>query len=177
VTIRPRTKLLNSAVRPDPKIVEYLQREFGREILTKSPWKVVPKNKKLKLHELITLFRYHYWRTWEKDYAANQETFSRWPVRREVHQGLLADFKNILVRYGFDGYGNPKDDNGIVVFSGDRVTLAEVLGELPEREHQELLASDFRRLKDIEQLRSLLKSHGLERAKKLAAQVRSPLGS
>lgn len=57
VAIRPGTRLLNSALPPDGKIVDYLQKEFGREILRKTPWKVLPKNKKLKLRELISLFR------------------------------------------------------------------------------------------------------------------------
>ena len=34
-------------------------------------WQVLPKNKRLKQHESINLFRYHYWRAWEKEYKQN----------------------------------------------------------------------------------------------------------
>ena len=115
VEILHGTKLLNSALSPDSKIVDYLQREFGREILRKPPWNVLPRNKKLKLRELVSLFRYHYCHTWEKEYSRDRCGLSRWPRRREFHSRLLDDFRKILIRYGFHGYGNPEDDNGIGV--------------------------------------------------------------
>ena len=67
VGVRPGTKLLNTAIPPDDKTIDYLQREFGRDILRKPAWKILPKNKKLKLGELVNLFRYHYGEYWEKN--------------------------------------------------------------------------------------------------------------
>lgn len=38
--ISPGTRLLNTTVLPDLKTIQYLKREFGHEILRKSPWSV-----------------------------------------------------------------------------------------------------------------------------------------
>jgi hypothetical protein len=173
VAIRPGTKLLNSVLPPDRKILNYLQREFGREILEKAPWKVLPNNKKLKLPELISLFRYHYWHTWKKD-------CSRWPRRRTLHSQLLSDFRKMLIRYGFHGYGNPDDDNGIVVFAEDRLVLQEVVAQFTPEDYWTLEKQEFRQLQDIEKVKEFFRRHGSERAKDLAKQVaaanRSKLG-
>ena len=43
VAMHPGTRLLNLALPPDGKIIGYLQREFGREILSRSPGKLFQK--------------------------------------------------------------------------------------------------------------------------------------
>ena len=128
VSIRPGTRLLNAAIPPDRSCLAYLEKEFGREILNKRPLKVLPKNKKLTLHELVNLFRYHYFHTWERDYGDN---FFNWPRRREMHSELVKDFRKLLIRYGFDGFGNPEDDNGLVVFAEDRLKVNELVADIP----------------------------------------------
>ena len=171
VGIHPGTRLLNSALPPDGKIVDYLQREFGREILRRPPWKVLPKNKKLTLRELISLFRYHYWHTWEKEYSKDRDGMSKWPKRRESHFRLLDDFKNLLIRYGFDGYGNPDDDNGIIVFAEDRLVLKEIVAHIPSADYSTLHEADFRQFRNIGKLKEFFRSHGSCRARELAEQV------
>jgi hypothetical protein len=171
VAIRPGTRFLNTALRPDGKILDYLQREFGREILRKPPWKVLPKNKKLKLGELIALFRYHYWHVWEKEYGTDREDDAKWPRRRELHFWLVDDFRNILIRYGFHGYGNPEDDNGIVVFAGDRLALKEVVAEFSPADYLTLEKGSFRQFRDVGEVKDYFQRHGSRRAKKMAEQV------
>lgn len=150
VGLRSGTRVLNAAVMPDSKVLSYLQREFGREILKKPPWKVVPENKKLRQHELIALFRYHYEKTWERAYG-----FAKWPKQREQHARLVDVFRSLLIRYGFHGYGNPEDDNGIVVFSGDRLVLVEKMGKVPEAYYKEWIQSDFDLLASPEDLQKI----------------------
>jgi hypothetical protein len=50
VTLRAGTRILD-AKEPDPAVLSYLQKEFGREILTQPPWKSLPRNKQLTLEE------------------------------------------------------------------------------------------------------------------------------
>ena len=171
VAIRPATKLFNSALLPDEQVLEYLQREFGREILRKTPWKILPKNKKLTLRELIALFRYHYWHTWQKRYAIDRTGSRRWPRRRHMHSRLLDDFRKMLVRYGFHGFGNPEDDNGIVVFAEDRLLLKELVVAIPSARYSTLWEEDFRSFRDISELKELFQRQGSDRAKELARRI------
>ncbi len=169
VGLRPGTKLLNAALPPDGKLLDSLKREFGREILTKPAWKVLPQNKKLKLRELIALFRHHYQQTWEKDWTQDREGFERWPRQRELHEQLLHHFRSMLIRYGFHGYGNPLDDNGIVVFAGDRLVLRKVVGEFESASWWQSIFSDVSRFRDVRDLRDYFRRNGTQRAKALAA--------
>jgi hypothetical protein len=172
VAVRPGTRLLNAILPPDEKCIDSMCREFGREILRKSPWKVLPKNKKLRLHEVIGLFRYHYRRTWEKDYGRDRDGFMRWPRRQEMHSHRLDDFRSVLIRYGYDGYGNPEDDNGIVVFAAERLSLEEVVAEIPSSEYVfEPFDSRFSQFADLEEVRRLFRRSGSSRAKRLADRV------
>ncbi len=124
VTLKPGTRLLDSTAPPDASVLRYLQREFGRAVLRDSPYKVLPRNKQLKLHELVALFRFHYQGTWEKQYGMS---WSAWPRVRKLHASLLDRFRSMLIRYGFHGYGDPRDENGVVIFSGDCLELVEVV--------------------------------------------------
>jgi len=171
VAVRSGTRLLNTALPPDGKVVDYLQREFGREILRKPPRKVLPRNKKLKLSELINLFRYHYWHTWEKNYGTDRDGFSRWPRRRELHSSLLDGFRSMLIRYDFHGYGNPEDDNGIVIFSEDRLVLKEMVAHIPSADYSSWMMNDLCPVQSIGEVKKFFRSHGSLRAKQLAEQV------
>jgi hypothetical protein len=172
VAVAPSTRLLDATLPPDDKCIDSLRREFGREILRKSPWKVVPRNKKLRRAEVIDLFRYHYRWTWEKDYGRDRDGFRRWPKRQEMHSQRLDDFRSVLVRYGFDGYGNPDDDNGIVVFAAERLSLEEVVAEIPSSEYiLDGLECRFSRFAGLEEARRVFRRSGCDRAKRLADQV------
>jgi hypothetical protein len=167
VAIRRGTRFLNSALPPDGDCIKYLQREFGREILTKSPWKVLPRNKKLTLHELVNLFRYHYSSTWGKENVWD-DNWWRGLKRWEMHCRRLDDFRSMLIRYGFHGYGNPQDDNGIVVFAGDRLMPVEVVAEVPSDASGRYGTVDPAEYADLDQVRSIFRRSGSERAKRLA---------
>jgi hypothetical protein len=163
--------LLLATVAPDAKTIAYLQREFGREILNCAPWKVIPKNKRLTSQELVALFRYHYRHTWKKDYGTDAKWGARWPAERVRHSRLLDNFRSLLVRYGLHGYGHPADDNGVVVFAGDRLVLQEVVGEIPAADYSALWESDFRDLDNVDAVRKLFRARGSELAKQLAQHV------
>jgi hypothetical protein len=127
VTLSPGTRLLNAARPPDRALLDSLVREFGREILTRPPRKVLPANKKLSRDEVIQLFRHHYVATWERDWGRDREGVPRWPPRRDRHAAHLDEMRSLLLRHGFHGFGNPADDNGIVVFAEDRLRVVGLL--------------------------------------------------
>jgi hypothetical protein len=122
------TRILDASVPPDPKVIRHLAKEFGREILKAPPWKALPRNKRLTLPELVALLRYHYVGTWETGVGP-----WRWPRKRAGHLDRLDELRRILVRYGFHGFGNPADDNGIVVFAEDRLVARELLAVIPRQ--------------------------------------------
>jgi len=172
VSIRPGTKLLDASLPPDTSVIKYLRREFGHEVLSKSPWKSIPKNKNLTLQEFIALFRYHYWTTWEKAYGTDSETFYRWPAKRELHLRLVKAFRTRLARLGFHGYGNPKDDNGIVVFAEDRLKAVELVSHLSEGSgcrYWDAMCPDFK-FKSAQQVRKHFQLHGSASVRALAEQ-------
>jgi len=173
VGLQPGTRLLNASEPPDPTSIAYLQREFGREILTKPPWHVIPRNKQLTLPELINLFRYHYQHTWEHDFGTDSARVSKWSRQRDVHGMLLVNFRSLLIRYGFHGYGNPDDDNGIVVFAGDRLILKELIAEVPPTDYDELWKTGWRMLESLAAVRKVFTARGSERARRLAEQIAS----
>jgi hypothetical protein len=171
VGLQPGTRILDAVVPPDPNILAYLRREFGREIFKKPLLQVIPRNKQLTLPELVNLFRYQYRMTWEKDYGRSGTGFSRWPRQRMRHEELLADFRSLLARYGFHGYGNPEDDNGIVIFAGDRVILKELIAEVPPAVYEKIWPNELEKLGSVDFIRSLFDAYGSERARGLAEQI------
>jgi len=121
--LQPATRIVHLDVPPDPKVMDSLQREFGKQIITASPWKVMPRNKRLTLNEAIQLARYH---------CAKSETSNWWRSGKpNPHEKLMLDLRNILVRYGIHGWGEVSDIGGIVIFATDRLKVAEVVLSLP----------------------------------------------
>ncbi len=171
IDLRLGTRLLDASVPPDPNILAYLRHEFGHEILSKPPWQALPRNKQLTLPELINLFRLHYQKTWEKHYGVDREGFSRWPRQRNLHAQLLANVRSLLLRDGFHGYGNPDDDNGIVVFAAARLILKELITELPPPDYAQAWPTEFRSLGSLADVRTSFMARGSERAKRLAEQI------
>jgi hypothetical protein len=120
--LQPGTRIVRLDPAPDPKVIDTLTREFGREILRTSPWKVIPRNKRLTLNEAIQLARYHR----SKD-EADRSLFS--PASK--HEAVMFDLRKILVRFGIHGWGEATDLNGIVIFATDRLKPAEVILSVP----------------------------------------------
>lgn len=125
VELQAGTRILRLDLPPDGKVLDSLKREFGREILTKSPWKVMPRNKRLSLDEAIQLARHH---------VACREGASWESPRCEKHEKLMFDLRNILVRYGIQGWGEPTDLGGVVIFASDRLKVSEVVLSVPTEE-------------------------------------------
>jgi hypothetical protein len=125
VELQSATRILRFDIPPDGKVLDSLKREFGREILTKSPWKVMPRNKRLSLEEAIQLARHH---------VACWESAPLFAPRADPHEKLMLDLRNILVRYGIQGWGEPSGLAGIVIFATDRLTVREVVFSLPTEE-------------------------------------------
>lgn len=119
VELQPATRILLLDVPPDAKVIDSLKREFGREILKAPPRKVMPNNKRLTLNEAIQLARYHV----RKSEAAG----CWWNGKPNPHLHLIFDLRNLLVRYGIHGWGEPTDLGGIVVFATDRLRVAELV--------------------------------------------------
>ena len=95
----------------------------------------------------------------------------KWPRRREVHSQLVSDFRKMLIRYGFDGFGNPDDLNDIVIFADDRIKVNEVVAEIPCDVYGETRDSDFDQFHSLDEIRELFNRRGSRRAKELAERV------
>lgn len=124
VELQPGTRLLRLDVAPDPRIIDRLKREFGHEILTKNPLKVIPRNKHLTLGEAIELTRHHF----DKRYNSGANGDLWW-----FHHDRLFELRPILMRHGIHGWGESNDLNGIAIFQSDRIKPREVMVCLPTR--------------------------------------------
>ena len=106
MTLKPGTRILDIAEAPDRKTLSYLRREFGQDILRKPPWQVLSRNKKLSLREVVTLTRYHFHEAYGRERPRVRTTMRVGP-RRIMHMDRLGNLRKVLVRYGFDGFGDP----------------------------------------------------------------------
>ena len=122
VELRPGTRLLNLDVPPVAGTLDRLRREFGHEIMTRNPLKVMPRNKRLTLDEAIQLARHHlaakYRAPWGHD-------------TRYFHHARVMELRSILIRYGIHGWGCSTDLDGIAIFATDRITPREVVVSMP----------------------------------------------
>lgn len=124
VELQPGTRLLRLDVPPNPKILDRLKREFGHEIVTRNPLKVIPRNKRLTLDEAIQLARHHLHLSWNI-----RSNWDAW----YLHNERMLEIRPILTRYGIHGWGESNDLSGIVIFDTARIKPREVLVSLPTR--------------------------------------------
>lgn len=92
----------------------------------------------MKLKELVALTRYHYNKTWEKDWTNGRDGLSKWTKRCERHSQALNSCISLMKQFGFHGFGKPSDDNGIVIFFPDRMILEELIAFIPHNDHNKL---------------------------------------
>ncbi len=140
-TLLQGTRILDTSIPPDRRVLRYLKREFGNELLvTGDIRKILPKNKQLSLPELVELTRYFYDRVWNRDWSTEKSWRFSACDRREMR--ALHHAVSFLKRYGFHGYGHPQDDNGIVIFAPDRIKLTKVVRILSWQEHHQSIEDE-----------------------------------
>jgi len=136
VSLREGTRIINTSQPPDMQIIRYLKKEFGAGLVqAANVRKIIPGNKQLTLPELVALTRYHYIRTWEKRWRGPLNGWWCWPAKRERHLSALNSCISLMKQYGFHGYGNPADDNGLLIFSPERIVLQEIVAMIPIGEY------------------------------------------
>ena len=142
-TLQPGTIVLDTSIEPDPKIMGYLGKKFGRELLTSgNPQGVLPRNKHLSRKEAVTLARYHYREAWEKLSENDAMVWRKKQTnQRRHHLTALKSCVNLLKQAGFHGYGNPNDDNGILIFEPSRIVGSQMIACVPFQDHPKLLDS------------------------------------
>jgi len=124
IRLEPGTRLLTMPSEPDGKILKYLKREFGKDILnTDRLDRVLPNNKRLTLKEHVAVLGYHYREVgryfWSPDRDLNEK---KWTSKRK-HVLAMHNIGSDLRRFGIHGYGDPQGFNGIVVFEPSRLVL------------------------------------------------------
>lgn len=155
VSLSPGTRILNATVSPDGDVLRYLKREFGRDVLRRPPLKVLPANKQLTRPELEAVFRHHYREAWVRPWRRPRDPDRESSRREALSFELLAPYRSLLARHGYHGYGDPGDENGVVVFAGDRVVLEEVVAQLPAELHGALCRTiEMPELESLDQVRA-----------------------
>jgi len=85
----------------DPKIIDSLTREFGAAIKKPDFWKILPRNKQFKKHEIVELWRYYM-----KHYFRHQKNDKNYPI-------LMKNLTYIYTQlryHQFDGFEIPDTD-------------------------------------------------------------------
>lgn len=129
VALESGTRIVDLTPDPDPGVIAYLRREFGRDVLSGRLRRVVPVNKRLRQHELVEVVR-HRWRAW---YAALErpKPWVGWTYRN-LHASLI-DGLQALRRYGVEAAGDSVGEMGLVVMVPSRARALRVVetAELP----------------------------------------------
>jgi len=116
VRMAPGTRILRLDGQYDRSVIQYLGREFGKELFTPNFDRAIPKNKHLTRTELICLANYF----WEKGRG-----FAAWNGPEE--QGPM---RRYLMKHQYDGVGCTESDMGVVVFNPSQL-LIEGVFQLP----------------------------------------------
>jgi hypothetical protein len=156
---------------PDYRVLRQLRREIGEEILRKDPRTVLPRNKKLDLRQLVALARFHYAETYGATGNLGSEPAYR---RNRLHIALFERMKSSLVRYGFDGFGDPASDIGILILASDRVRLCQVVLAVPEPIHERHAASLFSQFSCIGDLGQFSRNAGWDEISARSPSVARP---
>jgi hypothetical protein len=101
-----KTSILRIDEKYDKKVIDYLRREFGREILTSDISKAMPSNKHLTKKELINLLNYRF----HKD-------FWRQNRKGEWCSEISPSIRQQLKLHKYDAIGNAENEAGIAVFN------------------------------------------------------------
>ena len=126
VRLQAGSRLIDVDPPADRRVIDSLRREFSQDLLTTvTLHKVIPANKKLTTRELIELLRYRYHATWDH----SDKPGFRWDRKRTNHSKASLALASMLKRYGFAGFGEPTDENGLLTFAPDRLTALEVVEE------------------------------------------------
>ena len=112
----------------DRKVIHYLKKEFGQELLDLGPhfYQAIPKNKQLTKIELITLCNYVFETSRKKrwQYALRSKKGKKAGYRQNWLR--LSRLHEQVRRHGFDGIGDHSfkiwDSDQILVFNPSRVT-------------------------------------------------------
>ena len=99
----------------DPKVIDYLKREFGKDLLTKDISKSIPRNKHLTRKELINLLNYRYCQ------------MGNWKAKdSEKWFATLSSVRQQLVLHKYDAIGEPMEEVGIAVFNPSHVKALDI---------------------------------------------------
>lgn len=112
VRMRPGARILRLDGQYDRSVIQYLSREFGKEVLSPHFDRAIPKNKHLTRTELIHLANY-LWKK-EKGFAAWSSAEEQGPMRR------------YLMQHKYDGMGCLDSDLGVVVFNPSTLQIEEL---------------------------------------------------
>jgi len=156
------TKILDVSNRPDMGVIDSLKREFGKELLScKAVFhKIIPRNKHLKLNELIELTKYHYHRTWGQG------------NRKRFHGDSLIQCWGMLRRYKYDGFGHSTSDIGIMIMSPNNLVIKELIAVVRERPFDR----GERNFESIQELKKYFQKNGERKYKEIAEQINAADG-
>jgi len=127
-SMRRGTRILEMPSQPDAKILSYLKREFGKDILkTVHLSQVLPRNKRLTLEEHIAVLGYHYREVgryfWSEGRTLGETKHRRKRLNIRAMHRLGAELR----RFGMHGYGEPEGFNGIVMFEPSRLVVDRLI--------------------------------------------------
>jgi hypothetical protein len=149
-TVTKGTRVLDTSIPPERRVLKYLSREFGREILEpRDPRTVIPRNKSLLQREFIALFRHHFQEAWHSKDTISEAGKAG---RTLKHAEMVHVFSRRMFHYGFHGFGHPSSDNGILIVQSERIIPERVLLDVPREKHEALVEPDSCRRVSLSQL-------------------------
>ena len=135
--IKDGVRLLRLNDQYDPKVIRYLKREFGKELLDGDISKSIPKNKHLTNKELIHLLNYRRSKGGGCTGQWTEKTIRRW------YAWVDSIRKQVLI-HGYDGVGDNLTVDGLAIFNPSLVIMRELYCPkyIPEKEKHLLYELD-----------------------------------
>lgn len=104
----------------DGKTLKQIRKEFGHDILKgASPHKIIPKNKHLTKDELAALLHYGFQQVF--NLKRGLDTMNTTKQENKYLNAIQRYWRSMVIRAGYDGFGEPLADIGIVVFHSYKV--------------------------------------------------------
>lgn len=129
VKLKKATRVLDLDKPYDPKVLEYLSREFKGITKAKNPNKIIPKNKHLTNKEVKNLIRYFHHRT-QKQLSKNFEKVPKELLLR-MDKAVWMYYRGWLIKHGYHAYGHAEDRIGYAVFDETRIESIEHILSIP----------------------------------------------
>lgn len=127
--IRSGIRILRLDPQYDPKIIQYLRREFGQELLKGNIRGTIPRNKHLTARELIALLTYYHQKM---NASGDRDDLARWDQ-------IVSSLRQQLLQHHYQAVGECQDLTGLAVLDPSLVNSERIYRRIISQSNKSML--------------------------------------